>query len=121
TKKVSDLVTSLRSLWVTIIVFAATGVGHAQLRLPGVFSDHMVIQQNATVAIWGWSHPTQDVMIKVSWDTTTTRTKSANTTFWRTNIKTPAAGGPHTITVIAGHETRTIQDVLAGEVWLCSG
>jgi sialate O-acetylesterase len=97
------------------------GVCHAQLRLPGLFSDHMVIQQNATVAIWGWSNPTQDVMVNVSWDTVTTRTKSANTTFWSTSIKTPPAGGPHTITIVAGHEKRVIEDVLSGEVWLCSG
>ncbi|MEJ1240097.1 sialate O-acetylesterase [Chryseolinea sp. T2] len=105
-----------------LITFCALfGVGHAQLRLPGVYSDHMVIQQNATVPIWGWSNPTQDVVIKVSWDTVTIRTKSANTAFWKTSVKTPVAGGPHTITVMAGDEKQVIQDVLSGEVWLCSG
>lgn len=108
-------------LCITVAALAAVGVCNAQLRLPGLFSDHMVIQQNATVAIWGWSHPTQDVVINVSWDTVTTRTKSANTTFWKTSIQTPPAGGPHTITIIAGHERRVIEDVLSGEVWLCSG
>ncbi|HTF21668.1 MAG TPA: sialate O-acetylesterase [Chryseolinea sp.] len=112
---------ALRSLCITVVISAAVGICQAQLRLPGLFSDHMVIQQNATVAIWGWSHPTQDLMIKVSWDTVTMKTKSANTTFWKTTIKTPPAGGPHTITIIAGNEKRVIDDVLSGEVWLCSG
>jgi sialate O-acetylesterase len=89
--------------------------------MPGLFSDHMVIQQNATVAIWGWSRPTQNVVVNVSWDTVTMRVKSANTTFWKTTIKTPPAGGPHTITIVAGNDRRDIKDVLSGEVWLCSG
>ncbi|MGC3946722.1 MAG: sialate O-acetylesterase [Chryseolinea sp.] len=105
----------------SIALSALFGAGHAQLRLPGIYSDHMVIQQNATVAIWGWSNPTQDVVVKVSWDTATVKTKSANTAFWKTSITTPPAGGPHTITVVAGNETRVIEDVLSGEVWLCSG
>lgn len=93
----------------------------AQLRLANVFDDHMVIQRNTTVPIWGWAHPSQPVTINVSWDTTTFKTRASNTTFWKTEIKTPDAGGPHTITIKAGNVTRTLQDVLSGEVWLASG
>jgi len=93
----------------------------AQLRLPGLFDDHMVIQREASVPIWGWARPLQEVRINVSWDTTTIKTRAENTTFWRTVVKTPIAGGPHTITIKAGTEVRTLQDVLSGEVWLCSG
>jgi sialate O-acetylesterase len=93
----------------------------AQLRLPSLFDDHMVIQQQSRVPFWGWAGTVQDIRITVSWDTTTFRTKSANTTFWTTEITTPDAGGPHTITIKAGNETRTLQDVMSGEVWLCSG
>lgn len=93
----------------------------AQLRLPGLFDDHMVIQQNAEVPVWGWASPSQDVVITVSWDTVTARTKAANTTSWKTSIQSPPAGGPHTITITAGSEKRVIEDVLSGEVWLCSG
>lgn len=111
--------------WMTFLVssllWLAAQVGHAQLRMPGLFSDHMVIQQNTTVPIWGWAHATQEVRIQVSWDTTTIVTKSANTTFWKASVKSPAAGGPHTITILAGNEKRVIENVLSGEVWLCSG
>ena len=93
----------------------------AQLRLPALFNDHMVIQQKATVPIWGWAHPSQNVTIKVSWDTTTIKTKSDNGTFWKATVSTPVAGGPHTITVQAGDDIVTLEDVLTGEVWLCSG
>ncbi len=93
----------------------------AQLRLPVVFGDHMVIQQKATVPIWGWARPSQNVSINVSWDTTTVRTKATNGTIWKAAINTPVAGGPHTITIKAGTDVVTIEDVLAGEVWLASG
>lgn len=93
----------------------------AQLRLPVVFDDHMVIQQKTSAPIWGWAHPSQDVTITVSWDTTTVRTKASNGTFWKTFINTPPAGGPHTITIKSGNDAITLNDILAGEVWLASG
>jgi sialate O-acetylesterase len=93
----------------------------AQLRLPAVFDDHMVIQQQTLAPIWGWAHPSQNVTINVSWDTTTVRAKADNGTFWKTSIKTPSAGGPYTITIKAGNDVITLDDVLVGEVWLASG
>ena len=105
-----------------LILFAiASSSVSGQLRLPAIYSDHMVIQQNATVPIWGWATASQALTIKVSWDTTTVRTKADNTTFWRAALQSPPTAGPHTITIKAGEETRLIEDVLAGEVWLCSG
>lgn len=104
-----------------LLILLATLDLKAQLRLPVVFDDHMVIQQQTTIPIWGWAHPSQNVTINVSWDTTTIRTKSDNGTFWKTTMKTPAAGGPHTITIKAGNDERTLEDVLSGEVWLASG
>jgi sialate O-acetylesterase len=93
----------------------------AQLRLPAIFNDHMVLQQQSPVPIWGWAHSTQEITINVSWDTTTLKTKSDNAAFWASTLYTPAAGGPHTITIKAGGEVRTLTDVMIGEVWLCSG
>jgi sialate O-acetylesterase len=106
------------SILLFILVSSTAG---AQLRMPAIYGDHMVIQKNATVPIWGWAGATQDVTIKVSWDTTTIKTKTDNTTFWKTTLKSPSVDGPHTITIKAGDETEIIEDVLAGEVWLCSG
>lgn len=93
----------------------------AQLRLPNIIDDHMVIQRESTVPIWGWSYPDQEIIITTSWDTVTVKTKTQNTAVWRAAIKTPKAGGPHTITIKAGGEVRTLTDVMSGEVWLCSG
>ncbi|RAV98379.1 sialate O-acetylesterase [Pseudochryseolinea flava] len=111
----------MRKTVLLITLLVATTTLHAQLRLASLFTDHMVIQQQSPVPIWGWSYPSQEVVIKVSWDTTTYRVKSLNTTEWRTFIFSPAAGGPHTITIKAGWEERVLKDVMSGEVWLCSG
>lgn len=107
-------------LLLSVACFVAIIV-NAQLRLPAVYMDHMVLQQQSPVPIWGWAHPSQVVTIQVSWDTTTIKTKSDNATFWAATLYTPVAGGPHSITINAGGETRVLQDVLVGEVWLCSG
>ncbi len=93
----------------------------AQLRLPAIFNDHMVIQQQSTIPIWGWGYSTQDITINVSWDTTTVKTRTNNAAYWSTNISTPIAGGPHSIRIKAGGEEIIIKDVLTGEVWICSG
>ena len=88
--------------------------------LPAIFSDHMVLQQNAEVTIWGWANPSEEVTVTGSWDKNTVKTKATNLAQWQVKIKTPAAGGPHTLTV-KGYNTIEVQDILMGEVWLCSG
>jgi sialate O-acetylesterase len=111
----------MRTIFLFTIFTLASLTITAQLRLPAVYGDHMVIQQNATVPIWGWATASQQLTIKVSWDTTTIRTKADNTTYWKATLQSPGAGGPHSITINAGDEQLVIEDVLAGEVWLCSG
>ena len=105
----------------TLVVLLVSIDLEAQIKLPVIFGDHMVIQQQATVPIWGWAQPSENVTIKMSWDTTTIRTKSDNGTFWKATINTPPAGGPHTITIKAGNDARTVEDVMSGEVWIASG
>ncbi|SKC48810.1 sialate O-acetylesterase [Ohtaekwangia koreensis] len=111
----------MKRIFLFLLSLSVFTISHAQLRLPSLFDDHMVLQQQSPAPIWGWAHPSQDIVINVSWDTTTIKTKADNTTYWSTTIFTPPAGGPYTITIKAGGEVRTLQDVLIGEVWLCSG
>jgi sialate O-acetylesterase len=113
--------TIMKRIFLFLLSLSVFTISHAQLRLPSLFDDHMVLQQQSPAPIWGWAHPSQDIVINVSWDTTTIKTKADNTTYWSTTIFTPPAGGPYTITIKAGGEVRTLQDVLIGEVWLCSG
>ncbi len=104
-----------------VVLLCATVSCVAQLRLPAVFSDHMVVQQQSEIPIWGWAGPGEELTIIPSWNTSepvTAKTPSSGN--WKAWVHTPAAGGPYSIT-IKGNSEVTIQDVLVGEVWLCSG
>jgi sialate O-acetylesterase len=92
----------------------------ANVSLPAIFGDHMVLQQQSEVTVWGWASPSEEVTITGSWDQKAVKTKASNLARWSLKLQTPAAGGPYTIQV-SGQNKFTIQDVLIGEVWLCSG
>ncbi len=89
-------------------------------RLPSVFSSNMVLQQDKQVAIWGWAEPAEVVKITVSWDNQEVETTTDRGAKWKTWLQTPKAGGPFTIT-IQEKNTLVLENVLIGEVWICSG
>ncbi len=91
----------------------------AELRLPGVFSDHMVLQRGEDTRIWGWADPGTYVRIRISDAETAARADSKGR--WSTHIDLMRSGGPYTLRVITDEETLKIKDVYIGEVWLCSG
>ncbi|HEX7903206.1 MAG TPA: sialate O-acetylesterase [Chitinophagaceae bacterium] len=92
----------------------------ADVRLPAIISDNMVLQQKSVVALWGWADAGETIEIKNSWDNKTIKTIAAENGNWQLKLKTTIAGGPYTI-VIKGNNTITLNNVLLGEVWLCSG
>ena len=92
----------------------------AAVRLPDILGSHMVLQQRSVVTLWGWAAPAETVTISVSWSTNTFQTTASNGARWSTQVPTPEAGGPHTIRIRGGNEV-VLDDVLIGEVWLCSG
>lgn len=103
-----------------VFSFAISFSAFAEVRLPAIIGNHMVLQQSTEATLWGWCEPQEKITVKTSWDTATyaaTGTSGAN---WKMLIKTPKAGGPYTIT-ITGANTIVLEDVLIGEVWLCSG
>lgn len=93
---------------------------YGKINLPSVFADNMVLQQNSDVAIWGWSDPGETIKIVTSWSKDTVTVKADNSSKWTTSIKTIAAGGPHSIEVL-GNEKVKLNNVMLGEVWICSG
>lgn len=91
----------------------------ANVKLNTLFSDHMVIQRETEIPIWGWADPNENVEVITSWGESAKTVTDANGN-WRVDLKTPKAGGPFTITVSANN-TIVINDVLSGDVWLCTG
>jgi len=89
------------------------------LVLGSPFQDHMVLQQRSRPAIWGTAAAGVKVRVDGSWGESAESTAGPDGR-WMARIKTPAAGGPFTLTVKGGG-TIEMEDVLIGEVWLCSG
>ena len=105
---------------ILIILIVFTGVLKAEVRLPAIFGDHMVLQQQTDAVIWGKASPGKAVKVQTSWNKKTYSTQAGSTGNWKLKVKTPAAGGPFNITISDG-QTLTLKDVLIGEVWVCSG
>jgi len=92
----------------------------AQLRLPAIISSGMVLQQNDSVALWGWGSPSETISITTGWNNQEYKATVSNRAKWKILIKTPAAGGPFSI-LLKGSRTIELKDVMIGEVWVCSG
>lgn len=105
----------------TALIFALAGFirGYgAELALPSVFSDHMVLQREAAVPVWGWADPGENITVTLQ-DEKKTATAGPDGK-WMVRLNKHPAGGPFVLTV-AGRTMLTLQDVFFGEVWLCSG
>lgn len=92
----------------------------ANVTLPAIFSNHMVLQQNSEVTIWGWAKALEKVTVTASWDGIAVEVTADNRATWQVLLQTPKAGGPYTLT-IRGYNAIVIEDVMVGEVWLSSG
>jgi sialate O-acetylesterase len=102
---------------VALLLF--TTCAFAGVKMPAVISDHMVLQANAPVAIWGWADANEEVEVEFAGQTKST--KAAADGKWQIKLdKLQASDQAQTLTVSATNKI-TIQDVLVGEVWLASG
>ncbi|MEN8661000.1 MAG: sialate O-acetylesterase [Lentimonas sp.] len=104
-----------------VSVALCSGANGQSLKLGSLFSNDMVLQQQMDATIWGVAAPNEKVSISVSWDRKTYDTVAGPDGSWKTRIKTPEAGGPHKVTVKSGKDTIELENVLSGEVWICSG
>jgi sialate O-acetylesterase len=95
-------------------------VAGSDLKLPAILGDHMVLQQNTTVNIWGWAAPGSSVEVVTSWDGKSYSATAEQDGNWLVKAQTLVAGGPYTVTV-ASDTTLMLSDVMLGEVWVCSG
>ncbi len=93
----------------------------AAIRLPPIMSSNMVLQQNSMATLWGWADPSERFTIVCSWKTTVDSVTAFNSGKWKAKISTPAAGGPYTVTIKGRVNTIVLENILIGEVWICSG
>jgi sialate O-acetylesterase len=113
--------TYLNKLLLTAVVLCTfLQVARANISLPEIFSDNMVLQQKSEVILWGWAKTGETIIIKAGWFNDEIKIVTGNQGKWQTVLKTPAAGGPYDI-ILKGSNELTLKNILIGEVWLCSG
>ena len=103
-----------------ILTFAGTVTAIADVTLPAVISDNMVLQRGRKVPIWGWAEPGEKVKIKGNWQWLDASTRADKYGKWMVKLSVPKKAGPYKIS-IKGNNTIILDNVLAGEVWVCSG
>ncbi len=102
------------------LVLAGAGTLSAAIKLPSVLGDHMVVQRGKPVAVWGWALPGEDIRVKLGGAEATAQADPDG----RFAVRLPAlqAGGPFELSVSGSRSPEIlVKDILAGEVWLCSG
>ncbi len=93
---------------------------NAAIRLPSAVGSNMVLQQQTKTNLWGWADPGEKIFITCSWKNTVDSIVTDGNAKWKISIATPAAGGPYTIT-LKGYNTIVLNNIMIGEVWVCSG
>jgi sialate O-acetylesterase len=102
-----------------LILFAFLYVqAFADVRLPALISNGMILQRDARVTIWGWASPGEKISISIERKRYHTITDGSGK--WALAIDPVSAGGPHTLS-ISGHNTIALSDIYFGDVWFCSG
>ncbi len=102
----------------TLLALVVSLYANANVELPLLFSDGMVLQRNEPIPVWGWARANE--RIEVHFKEQVVKTKADKQGKWSVRLKPETAGGPYELTV-KGKNTIAIKDVLVGEVWLCSG
>ena len=108
---------SLRA-WVWIISLGFTLPVDAEVRLPALFSDNLVLQQGVSVPVWGWADDGEKITVKFR---AQSATATAHNGKWSVRLSSLKAGGPDVLTISAKGRTLQFTNVLVGEVWICSG
>src|SRR5437868_9450158 len=106
----------LRAIVFALILFVV-GAARADVRLPGLFSDNMVLQQGMRITIWGWADDGEEVAVSFRGQKSKTKARNGK---WMVKFGRLKAGGPDDL-VVEGKNKIELKNVLVGEVWICSG
>ena len=108
---------------ITLVLTALLTFGSikAEITLPHYITDNMIVQQNSTLKIKGKAHPKSEVDITTGWSNKKLTAHTDKDGNFTATLDTPKAGGPYSIIFKDKDGIKTIENVLSGEVWLCSG
>ncbi|MBD0285392.1 MAG: sialate O-acetylesterase, partial [Flavisolibacter sp.] len=107
----------------TVVVFLFLNLSFtvdAAVKLPFIFTDNLVLQQQTQVALWGWASAGKTVTVIPSWNKKRYTAKADASGKWKLKVETSVAGGPYEISFSDGKAIK-LANILIGEVWVCSG
>lgn len=110
----------LRVIFIYLSIFIFKHQLYAQIKLPAIFTDSMVLQQKMLIPVWGESS-CKNCQLEVALNEITVKTKTDKTGKWSVKLPSINAGGPYTLTIKDKHNQLELKDILVGEVWVCSG
>lgn len=108
----------LNNYLLIVVALLATTSAFCQVRLPKLISNGLVLQRDAKIKIWGWSAPNEEIAIEFI--NKKYKIEANDQGEWELQLPTLKAGGPYTMKISASNSIQ-IDDILIGDVWLCSG
>ena len=112
---------STKKMLLLLIVLGTNLTSIAQIKLPSLVGNNMVLQQNSKINLWGWAAPNEKINIQLEWLTSTLEITAKPDGTWKTAVETPKGSEkPYTIVLEASNKI-ILKNVLIGEVWICSG
>ncbi len=102
-----------------ILIHASVQSLQAAIKLASYFGDHMVLQRDCNICVWGTGEPNSRVTVTIGAQSVVAQTGANGA--WEAYLKPMKAGGPLLLSATSGHTTVEVSDVLIGDVWLCSG
>jgi sialate O-acetylesterase len=108
------------SILFVVLTIAFVSPAFAVIRLPNIIASNMVLQQKSDAVLWGWANPGEKIYVTTSWNMKMDSVTGDRDARWKIKVATPQAGGPYTIT-LKGSNIITLDNILIGEVWICSG
>ena len=108
-------------LLIISLIFSFSFGLQAKIKVASLLGDNMVLQRNSEVKLWGKADPNQKMNFAIGWSKEKISATANEKGEWLVKVKTTEAGGPYSISIISGKESLLLQNILLGEVWLCSG
>ena len=116
----NNLFQQIRIMAYSFVLLCLSTLTYANIRLPNNLGSDMVLQQQSEASLWGWANSSEKIYITTSWNNKTDSAIGDRNAKWNIKIQTPKAGGPYTIT-LKGENTIQLNNIMIGEVWVCSG
>ena len=107
--------------FLTVFLFFSYNTSFAKIKLPSIIASNMVLQRNTSVKIWGWATPGEKISIKATWISEILKITASENGRWEIAIKTTLSKESQSIQLKSSESNINLENILFGEVWVCSG